>query len=267
MTTLRAVGLSLGYKDKRVIEDFNAAIPSGKMVGLIGPNGSGKTTLLRALAGVIKPMQGSIHLNGLDLIELSARKRAQLVGWVPQREAIAWPLTVREVVSLGRAPHRGWLLPLTKEDEEVVNRVMGLTEMTSLSDRRVDELSAGEFQQVLIARALTQEPQVLLLDEPTSNLDVHHQMQVMDLVRDLVAHQNITAVIAIHDLSLAARYCDELILLHNGWQICAGDPREVLRPENIAPVFEVESCLYHDPWDYLTVSARNGVKKDDSRKE
>lgn len=267
MTILRAQELSLGYRASKVVEKFNAAIPEGTIMGLIGPNGSGKTTLLRAFAGVIKPLHGSVHLNGHNLHALSARRRAQLIGWVPQREGIAWPLTVKEVVSLGRAPHRGWLLPLTREDEQVIERVMELIEMDSLSDRKVDELSGGEFQQVLIARALAQEPQVLLLDEPTANLDIHHQMQVMDLVRDLVARQKITAVIAIHDLSVAARYCDHLILLHKGRQVCTGKPSQVLQPGNITEVFQVESCLYRDPWNNLTVSARNGVKKNESEKK
>lgn len=266
MTILRAEDLTLGYKKTRVIDNFNASIPAGTIIGLIGPNGSGKTTLLRAFAGVIKPMHGNLYLNGQSLYALPARKRAQLLGWVPQREGIAWALTVREVISLGRAPHRGWLLPLTSQDEAVVDRVMKLTEMMPLSDRKVDELSGGEFQQVLIARALAQEPQILLLDEPTANLDIHHQMQVMDLVRDLVKDQKITAVIAIHDLSIAARYCDHLIMLYEGRQICAGSPVDVLRSENISVVFKVESCLYRDPWDYLTVSARNGVGKIDSEK-
>lgn len=263
MMILQAEGLSLGYKEKRVVEGFEASIPKGSVIGLIGPNGSGKTTLLRAFSGLIKPMQGQITLDGQGLFSIPARKRAQLIGWVPQREKIAWPLTVREVVSLGRAPYRGWLLPLTENDQEVIEQALSFTDLKELTDRSVEELSGGEFQRVLVARALAQEPRVLLLDEPSANLDIHYQIQVMDLVRELVAQRGITAIIAIHDLSVAARYCDTLILIHHGKKICSGVPQEVLSPEHMRKVFRVETRLYKDPWEHLAVSARNGLDKNE----
>ena len=255
---LRTQELALGYNGSRIIKHFNLEIPAGAVLGLIGPNGSGKTTLLRALAGLIKPFEGSVFLEERDIWTIPSRERAQQIGWVPQRERLAWALTVEEVVALGRAPHRGWLLPLTLADRQVIDRVLRLTELAELKDRKVDKLSGGEFQRVLIARALAQEPRVLLLDEPVANLDVHHQMQVMDFVRELVIDQGITAVVAIHDLTSAARYCDQLILLDKGRQICAGEPDEVLQSRYITQVFKVESCLYRDPWDYLALSVRNG---------
>jgi iron complex transport system ATP-binding protein len=263
MMILQAEGLSLGYKEKRAVEGFEASIPKGSVIGLIGPNGSGKTTLLRAFSGLIKPMQGQITLDGQGLFSIPARKRAQLIGWVPQRERLAWPLTVREVVALGRAPHRGWLLPLTEDDQRVIEQAIAFCDLESLTDRSVDELSGGEFQRVLIARALAQEPCVLLLDEPTANLDIHYQIQVMDMVRGLVEQRDITALIAIHDLSVAARYCDSLILMSHGKKVCAGSPDEVLTPENMKRVFKVETRLYKDPWEHLAVSARNGLDKDE----
>lgn len=260
MNILKTQELTLGYNGHNIIENFNLEVPTGAVLGLIGPNGSGKTTLLRALAGLIKPFSGSVFLDGHDIWTIPSRMRAQQIGWVPQRERLAWALTVEEVVSLGRAPHRGWLLPLSMDDRQVIDSVLRLTELVELKERKIDKLSGGEFQRVLIARALAQEPRVLLLDEPIANLDVHHQMQVMDFVRDLVGKQGITTVVAIHDLTSAARYCDRLILLNEGQQVCAGKPDEVLQSENIARVFQVESCLYHDPWDYLTLSVRNGKK-------
>jgi iron complex transport system ATP-binding protein len=263
MTNLQAHELSLGYRNFRVVENFDVEISGGTTIGLVGPNGSGKTTLLRAFAGLLKPFHGTISLDGQNLNRLPSRQRARILGWVPQQERLAWPLTVKEVVALGRAPHRGWLLPLTRVDQDVIERVIEFTEMTPLADRRVDELSGGEFQRVLIARALAQEPQMLLLDEPTANLDIHHQFRVMDMVRELVVQHKITAVIAIHDLNLAARYCDILILMHAGKKVCAGSPAEVLTPENVSRVFNVESQLYHDPWNFLAVSARNGVARHD----
>jgi iron complex transport system ATP-binding protein len=260
MTILQAQELSLSYKTGKVVENFTISICRGKTYGLIGPNGSGKTTLLRAFAGLIKPAHGNIYLEGQNIVQFSSRMRARILGWVPQQERLAWELTVKEVVALGRAPHRGWLLPLTRSDKEVVGKVIDFTEMTALSDRKVNELSGGEFQRVLIARALAQEPHILLLDEPTTNLDIHHQLHLMDMVRDLVIKQEIAVVIAIHDLNLAARCCDSLVLMHKGNKVASGIPAEVLTPENIAEVFRVESQLYRDPWNYLTLSARNGKR-------
>ena len=263
MTILQAQDLTLGYKHQPVVKGFNASIRQGSVIGLIGPNGSGKTTLLRAFSGLIRPLHGKILLDGQALSEIPARRRAQMIGWVPQREKLAWPLTVKEVVSLGRAPYRGWLLPLTENDQEVINQALSFTDLEELTDRSVEELSGGEFQRVLVARALAQEPRVLLLDEPNASLDIHYQIQVTDLVRELVAQRGITAVIAIHDLSVAARYCDSLILMHHGKKICSGDPQEVLAPEHMRKVFRVETRLYTDPWDHLAVSARNGLDKNE----
>ncbi|BBB47802.1 ABC transporter ATP-binding protein [Pelolinea submarina] len=259
MNILRAEELSLGYRNKKVVEQFSTSIQQGSLIGMVGPNGSGKTTLLRALSGLIKPFGGQVFVGEQNLFLLTPRKRAQLIGWVPQRERLAWPLTVREVISLGRAPHRGWLLPMTKTDQAVIDDVIHNSDLDSLEDRRMDELSGGEFQRVLIARALTQEPRVLLLDEPTTNLDIHYQIQVMDLIRQLVSCGGITVLMVIHDLNIAARYCDGLILLHRGKQICAGSPVDVLTPENLEAVFNVKTNLYRDPWGFWAVSARNGT--------
>lgn len=259
MSILRAQTLSLGYPHKKVIEGFNASVEKGRLIGLVGPNGSGKTTLLRAFSGLIQPIAGQVYLEEHSLHAIPARQRAQAIGWVPQREGVAWPLSVREVVALGRAPHRGWLLPMTAGDQAVIDAALRFTDLIALQERRMDELSGGEFQRVLIARALAQEPQILLLDEPTANLDIHYQIQVMDLVRQLVSREGITALMAVHDLNLAARYCDELILLKDGRQVCTGSPRDVLTPANLEAVFNVKTNLYQDPWGFWAVSARNGA--------
>ena len=259
MNILRAQTLSLGYPKKIVIEGFTASVEKGRLIGLVGPNGSGKTTLLRAFSGLIQPIVGQVYLEERSLHAIPARQRAQAIGWVPQREGVTWPLSVREVVALGRAPHRGWLLPMTAGDQAVIDAALRFTDLIALQERCMDELSGGEFQRVLIARALAQEPQVLLLDEPTANLDIHYQIQVMDLVRQLVSKQSITALMAVHDLNLAARYCDELILLKDGRQVCIGSPADVLTPANLEAVFKVKTNLYQDPWGFWAVSARNGV--------
>ena len=264
---LQADNLSLGYNGHNIIEALSLSVPQNKIFGLIGPNGSGKTTLLRALAGLMKPRGGAVYLRGSSINQLDSQKRARMVGWVPQREALAWPLTVGETVQLGRAPHRGWFLPYTHQDSLVVSRALQQTELVSLQDRPIDKLSGGEFQRVLIARALAQEPDLLLLDEPTANLDVHHQIQVLDLVQGLVQQGDLTVVMAIHDLNLAARYCDRLVLLHEGELQGIGGPEEVLTPENLRKVFGIEAKLYRDPWGDWAVGVRassNGHGSKDS---
>lgn len=261
MTYLLAHQLDLAYRERKVVRNFDLSIHAGTMHGLIGPNGSGKTTVLRALAGLLPPKSGEICVNAEKLRQIPKQRRARIMGWVPQRESLAWSLTVEEVVALGRAPHRGWLLPYAKHDREIIRQALESAELGDFAKRPVDELSGGEFQRVLIARALAQEPKILLLDEPTANLDIHHQIQVLDLVKTLVEKEKLTAIIAIHDLGLAARYCDQLTLLDGGEIRCVGTPEQVLSPENLAAVFGVDAHLYRDPLGHWALSVRNGMGK------
>jgi iron complex transport system ATP-binding protein len=254
MTHLTADRLVLGYNGHNVIESLTFDTHPGEMVGLIGPNGVGKTTVLRALAGLLEPRGGAALIDGQDVRALPAAVRAQRLGLVPQGEAHAWPLAVEEIVMLGRAPHRGWLMPLSAADRAVVERALRLTGLTDLRERPIDRLSGGEGQRVRIARALAQEPSILLLDEPTANLDIHHQLQVLELVRRLVDERGLTAIMAIHDLTLAARYCDRLVLLHEGGAYAAGSPEDVLTPENLRAVFGIEAEVYRDPRGHWAIS-------------
>lgn len=253
---LSANSLSLSYNGHNVVEGFNLSIPKRTIVGLVGPNGSGKTTILRALAGLIEPRAGTALVQGKHASRLDKRLRARKIGWVPQQESAAWPLTVAEVVRLGRAPHRGWLMPFTAEDMDIVEHALARADLLALKHRPVNKLSGGEFQRVLIARVLAQEPEALLLDEPTASLDIHHQIQVLDLVRGLVHEKGLSVVMAIHDLNLAVRYCDRLVLLDRGRQVSAGTPEEVLTPENLHAVFGVNARLYRDPWGAWAVSVQ-----------
>ena len=186
-----------------------------------------------------------------------APARARAIGLVPQGEAHAWSLPVEEVVRLGRAPHRGWLLPYSQDDRDIVNTILDHTGLDELRHRPIDKLSGGERQRVMIARALAQEPRVLLLDEPTANLDIHHENQVLSLVRDLVNNRKLTAVLAIHNLGLAAQFCDRLLLLHNKRAYAVGKPEEVLTPENLRDVFGIEGALYRDPFGQWALSVRS----------
>lgn len=253
---ISANSLSLSYNGHNVVEGFNLSIPKQTIVGLVGPNGSGKTTILRALAGLIEPRAGTALVQGKHAFHLDKRLRARKIGWVPQQESAAWPLTVAEVVRLGRAPHRGWLMPFTTDDMKIVEHALARADLLELKHRPVNKLSGGEFQRVLIARVLAQEPEALLLDEPTASLDIHHQIQVLDLVRSLVSEKGLSVVMAIHDLNLAVRYCDQLVLLNRGRQVSAGTPEEVLTPQNLHTVFGVNAQLYRDPWGAWAVSVQ-----------
>ena len=247
MSRLAAEGLSVGYNGRPVVKALSLHLAGGEVLGLLGPNGAGKTTALRALGGLLTASAGVALLDGKDVHALSSQSRARALSLVPQGEAQAWPLTVDEVVALGRAPHRGWLLPLSKRDRQMIDVALQRTGLTKLRERPVDELSGGERQRVLIARALVQEPQILLLDEPTANLDVRHPLQVLDLVGELVEGGSLAAVMAIHDLTLAARYCQRLVLMHEGRAYASGTVQEVLAPEHLRAVFGVEARLYRDP--------------------
>ena len=255
MTQLVAHDLTLAYKRQTVIEHVNLAVSSGSVLGLIGPNGSGKTTILRALAGLSQPRCGNVLLNDRNVTRMSHAERARQIGLVPQGERHAWALTVDEMVLLGRAPHRGWLLPFSAADLAIVECVLSQTGLLPLRDRPLDRLSGGERQRALISRALAQEPAVLLLDEPTANLDLRYQMEILGLVRQLATERKLAVVIAIHDLTLAARYCDCLALLADGGIFASGAPQAVLTPENLMSVFGVAGQLYNDPSGQWAVSA------------
>lgn len=256
---IKASQLALGYNGHTVVNDLDLTVSPGEIVGLLGPNGTGKTTILRALAGLLKPKCGTALIHDQDVNAMSPLLRARYIGLVPQNEAYVWPLTVEEIVMLGRAPHRGWLLPLSENDRSMVERALDITELQDLRDRPIGKLSGGERQRVRIARALAQEPEVLLLDEPTANLDIHHQVQVLKLVRELVEKRQLTAIIAIHDLALAARYSDRLVLVNEGRAYAVGSVEHVLTTDNIREVFGVEAELYRDPWGQWALGVRAEV--------
>jgi iron complex transport system ATP-binding protein len=230
-----------------ILHDVDMALYPGELVGLIGPNGAGKTTLLRALARLLPPKSGQVLLDGRDIWRLSVRQMARRVGRVPQSAYAAWPYAIEHVVGMGRYPHRGWLAPHNQRDLSAVEEALDRMVLKPLRSRPFNTLSGGEQQRVLIARALAQEPKVLLLDEPIANLDINHQLQVLTLVRDLVREQRLAAVLAIHDLELAARFCDRLILLNQGHIWAAGLPAEVLQVDHLRNVFGVKAQLYRDP--------------------
>jgi iron complex transport system ATP-binding protein len=225
---LEAAGLSFAYGGRTVLVDVSLEVAPGEIVGVIGPNGSGKTTLLRALAGVLVPERGVVRLDGAGLARRPRREVARRLAVVSQDVGVEFPFSAIEVVLMGRAPHlRALALPRAR-DVAIARAAMATLEVADLEDRPLDRLSGGERQRVLLARALAQEPRVLLLDEPTTHLDLRHQASVCDVVQDLARERGVAVVAVLHDLNLAAMYCHRLVLLAAGRVARAGTPGEVL---------------------------------------
>jgi iron complex transport system ATP-binding protein len=240
---------SLGYRvaGRSLLDDVALRVAPGEFVGLVGPNGAGKTTLLRAIAGLLAPSCGRVRLEGRALERLDPRQLARIVAHVPQSTRIDFGFTCLEVVLMGRHPHLGRFALEGPADYRVAEAAMAFTGTSDLAERPITAVSGGEQQRVLAARALAQEPRLLLLDEPTANLDVLHRLQLLDLVRDLVRARGLSAIAAIHDLELAARYCDRLVLLKDGRVLAEGPPAAVLTPERIRAAFGVRAVVRPDP--------------------
>lgn len=236
---LRGTGLTVRYPgvDSTALSGVNVGLAPGELVAVVGPNGSGKTTLLRALVGSARLDAGQVEVEGRPLGDWLPRALAQVIGVVTQREDILFPLSVRETVELGRYAHLGPLADPGVADERAVTEAMERADVLSLAPRRTDTLSGGEWQRVRVARALAQNPRVLLLDEPTAALDIRHEMEVFELVRRL-AGEGIGTLLVTHHLNLAARYADRLLLLDHGRVVAEGAPAAVLTSEVVSPVFE-----------------------------
>ena len=228
MPLLDAKGLRFDFGARRVLESVDLTLDDGEMVGIIGPNGAGKSTLVRLLAGILHPSAGTIRLRGRPLASWSRRERAREIALVPQDPRVDFPYSVLEVVLMGRAPHTSALGLAGPHDLAVARGALGLLEVADLEDRSIDELSGGERQRVFLARALAQEPHVLLLDEPTTHLDLRHQTQLHDVARRRCRDDGLAVLTVMHDVNLAAAYCDRLILLAAGRVACAGPPAVVL---------------------------------------
>ncbi|AZH25281.1 ATP-binding cassette domain-containing protein [Haloplanus aerogenes] len=239
-------GISVTLGGTAVLDAVSTTVDEGRLVGLVGPNGAGKTTLLRTINGVLTPNRGSVRVDGQDVAELDSRAASRLVATVPQSTASTFEFPVRRIVEMGRTPHISRFGTRTAADRDAVDEAMDRAAVDHLADRPVTEVSGGERQRVFLARALAQDTPVLLLDEPTSDLDVNHQVRTLDLVADLV-DEGRTVVAAIHDLDLAARYCDELRLLHDGRIRAAGPPESVLTDETVAAAFGARATVTTHP--------------------
>lgn len=249
---LSARELTLAYEDREVVHELELTVPDGEVTVIVGPNACGKSTTLRALGRLLKPRSGAVLLDGEALTKLPTKKIAQQIGLLPQTPVAPEAITVADLVSRGRQPHQHWWQQWSDEDERAVTEAMERTDVATLAERSVDELSGGQRQRVWIAMAIAQETDILLLDEPTTYLDIAHQVEVLDLVRQLAAgtpegERGRTVVVVLHDLNQAARYADHLVAMKQGRIVAEGAPADVVTEELVREVFGLECVVVPDP--------------------
>ncbi|MFJ3088668.1 ABC transporter ATP-binding protein [Streptomyces sp. NPDC086838] len=243
---LAARGITVGYGGRNVIEKLDVEIPSGVVTTIIGPNGCGKSTLLRTLTRLLKPAGGAVVLDGEDIARLRTRDVAKKLGLLPQSPVAPEGLTVSDLVARGRHPHQSWLRQWSSDDADVVRRALAMTGVSDFADRPVDSLSGGQRQRVWISMTLAQGTDLLLLDEPTTYLDLAHAIDVLDLVDDL--HESgCTVVMVLHDLNLATRYSDNLVVMREGAILAQGHPRDVITAELLDEAFGLRAEVIEDP--------------------
>jgi iron complex transport system ATP-binding protein len=236
VTDLAAVGVSVTLDRARILDNVNCAVGDGGWLALIGPNGAGKSTLVRAMAGLV-PYAGTVTMDAADVQAMKSRERARILAYVPQEPTLPPDLTVEQYVMLGRTPHLGYLGAPGRHDRERVRAALARLDVTKFAQRRLARLSGGERQRAVLARALASDPRVLLLDEPTSMLDVGHEQQVLELVDALRADAGLTVVSTLHDLTVAGQYADTLVLLDGGQVVASGTPESVLTAALIESVY------------------------------
>lgn len=244
---LTARDLTLAYEDRTVVDGLDVDVPDGAVTVIVGPNACGKSTLLRALGRLLKPARGAVLLDGTELSRIPTRTIAQSLGLLPQTPVAPEAITVADLVSRGRQPHQRWWQQWSEDDERAVTEALTRTDTAALAERSVDELSGGQRQRVWIAMALAQETDLLLLDEPTTYLDISHQVEVLDLCRRLNHERGRTVVAVLHDLNQAARYADHLIAMRAGRIVAQGPPSDIVTAELVRDVFGLESVVVPDP--------------------
>jgi iron complex transport system ATP-binding protein len=240
---LKVKDVEFRYASVPILKNICIELAASEMLGVVGPNGAGKSTLLRCIDRILKPQRGSILLDEREIKKMSMIELAKKLGYIPQSTAQVFPATVFDTVLLGRRPHVGWRSG--EKDRKKVLKALRMLNIEKFAMRDINELSGGQQQKVFIARALTQEPDVLLFDEPTSNLDIKHQLEVMEIIKNIVREKEISAIMAIHDLNLASRYADRIIMMNGGEIFSAGDSVSVLTPESIKQVYGVEAEVHN----------------------
>ncbi len=249
------------YRDW-ILKDIGFQVEKGELLGIIGPNGSGKTTLLRILDRILVPQKGKVVIDSLDIRGIRRKEIAQMVAVVPQEPLFSFSFSVLEVVLMGRAPHLRSVGFEGKKDYSIARRAMELTDTWRFSARSITELSGGERQRVMIARALTQEPEILLLDEPTSHLDINHQVEIMDIIKDLNITKGLTVIVVSHDINLSAEYCDRIVMLSEGEIHQMGSAGEVITAQNLQDVYGAKVLVDTNPASSaprVTLLSRGGL--------
>ncbi|UCF91103.1 MAG: heme ABC transporter ATP-binding protein [Desulfobacterales bacterium] len=246
-TAIAAQNLSYSYGNSRVLQNLSFSVEKRSFFIIIGPNGSGKTTLMKLMAGIVKPQDGQLDVLGRRVGDYARKDLARTIAYVPQMLHLDFPFTVDEIVRMGRSPHLGLLGFEQQKDFEIATRAMAFTGVEYLAHRKLDQLSGGEQQLVFIARAICQDPEVILLDEPTASLDLAHQIQVMDLMEKLKTERGVTVVMVSHDINLAAMYCDRLLLLKAGRMVRHGRPNEVLTFETLEQAYGCRVLVGESP--------------------
>jgi iron complex transport system ATP-binding protein len=243
---LKIRNLSLGYNSSPLISDFALEIEKGEFLGIIGPNGAGKTTLLRGLSGILNAIDGEISLYDKRISRYKRKELAKIIGLVPQKSEITLSFTCFETVLMGRYPYIGFTEK--KEDYEIAKRMMKITDTEDLAERKIDEISGGELQRVRIARALTQTPQMLLLDEPTLSLDINHEIQIFDILKELnETGEGLTIIVSSHNLNIAGAYCKRILLLNKGAVVKLGTPDQILTKETIESIYGSKVAIQKNP--------------------
>ena len=245
MSLINATGLKYQIGNITILKGIDFEIKSGELVGLIGPNGAGKSTLLRLLTQVEPASSGEIRFDGKPIDTIPAEERAKRIGYLVQGARAHWPFSVEKVIGLGRIPYQKWWQQASSEDDAKVQQAMELTQTLAYRNRIVTTLSGGEHTLVMLARIIASEPQLIFADEPVAALDPYHQLHVMEILRNHASEQR-AAVVVLHDLSLAARFCDRLYLLNHGELHCCGTPEEIMNAKNIAEVYGVKTRITYD---------------------
>lgn len=248
MYSIEVKNLKFSYRESLVLKGLSFNIKKGEFVSIIGPNGSGKSTLLKTLNNLYKPNSGDILIEGKNVEDYSKRDLAKIVGFVPQDTTIDYEFTVEDIIMMGRHPYKGRFQKEDKIDYKIVNDVMEMTNTLKFKDSLITEISGGERQRVIIAKALAQNPSIILLDEPTSHLDINHQIELLNLLRTLNKEKGTTIILVIHDINLAARFSDDIILLNEGEIIGIGNPEDVITAKNIEKAYNLDVAIENNKY-------------------
>ncbi|MFC1826955.1 ABC transporter ATP-binding protein [Thermodesulfobacteriota bacterium] len=251
MHILDTLKISLTFRDKSILEDVSIEVSTGEFFVIIGPNGAGKTSLLKIISGLQKAQQGSVHIKGKNISGYTRRSLSKILAIVPQHVEVGFPFTVADTVIMGRTPHLGILGMEGEKDFLIAEEAMEFTEVSHLADRKLFQLSGGELQRVIIARAICQQPEIILLDEPTTALDPAHQLKIMDLMERFRRQYNTTIIMVSHDLNLASMYGDRLLLLKEGRVIKTGDPKEVLNKSLLEESYGCQMMVDENPLGHV----------------